>query len=147
MGWLTLVGAAILIALVVVLLRSFRGDKVGAIEKRRQATSKLVSRALYVEGAEKIPVVLSLGENDLYYENPDLEASFELSRLDEIEYADDLATGKSIGKGCRVLRLRSHGALFEFILEPADCGKWMAALRPHRFDDVPTASAPSVATV
>ena len=46
--------------------------------------------------AEQIPVALSLSADTLYYENPDMEASFELSRLDEIEYADELATGRDV---------------------------------------------------
>lgn len=137
---LTVVGVIVLIVLAMVFLRARRQDLLGAIEKKR-AGSKLISRADYAEGAQLIPVVLSLTDDTFYYENPELEASFELARIDEIEYADDLMTGKTIHHGCRVLRLRSHGATFEFVLSGQDCAKWMAALKPHRLDDAPDAQA------
>lgn len=137
---LTVVGVLVLIVLTVLFLRARRQDLLGAIEKKR-AGAKVISRADYVEGAETIPVVISLTSDTFHYENPDLEASFELARIDEIEYADDLMTGKSIHHGCRVLRLRSHGTTFEFVLSGQDCAKWMAALKPHRLDDAPDAQA------
>ncbi len=99
---------------------------------RRAAASKIVSRADYVEGMERMPVALSLADDSLYYENADLQASFELKNIEEIEYDDELATGKSIEKGFRALRLRSHGATFEFILDPIDCQKWAATLPARR---------------
>jgi hypothetical protein len=122
------IGVVVLAALVVVFLKVRRRDLVGALMDKRRPSSQLVSRADYVEGMEKIPVALSLSSDTFYYENPDLEASFELNRLDEIEYGDDLATGQDVPQGHRVLRLRSHGATFEFILEKPDADKWAAAL-------------------
>jgi len=136
----TLVGLVVLVALVVMYLKLRRQDLLVAISDKRRASSKLVTRADYVEGAEQMPVVLSLSTDSLYYENPDLDASFDLDRLDEVEYADELATGRDV-HGHRVLRLRSHGATFEFLLEKADAGKWEAALPPRSYGNQPTARA------
>jgi hypothetical protein len=90
---------------------------------------------------ERVPVVITLTGDTFFYENEDLDASFDLDRIDEIEYDDELATGKALANGCRSLRLRSHGATFEFVLSPNDCGKWMATLPPHRLGQPPLAAA------
>ena len=137
----TLVGLAVLAVLVVLYLNLRRKDVLGALMDKRRAGSVLVTRADYVEGRDQIPVALSLTSDTLYYESPDMDAaSFELRRLDEIEYADDLATGREV-HGCRVLRLRSHGAAFEFLLDKADCTKWMAALPARSYGNQPSAQA------
>lgn len=136
----TIVGLAVLAVLVVIYLKLRRGDELGALMDKRRGSSKLVTRADYVEGREQIPVALSLSADTLYYENPDMEASFDLNRIDEIEYADDLATGRDV-HGCRVLRLRSHGATFEFLLDKGDSAKWEAALPAHTYGQQPSAQA------
>ena len=136
-----LAGIAVLVVLVVILFKVRQKDLIGAIIQKRQAGATLVSRADYMEGMEKIPVALSLTADTLYYENPDLEASFELSRIDEVEYDDELATGKTLDHDRRVLRLRSHGTAFEFVLEKPDTQKWMAALPPRTTAGAPTAHA------
>lgn len=136
----TLVGLAILAVLVVVFMKLRQGDVMGALMDKRRSTSIVVSRADYVEGRDQIPVALSLTADTIHYESPDMEASFELSRIDEVEYTDDLATGRDV-HGCTVLRLRSHGAVFEFLLDKADAPKWMNALQPHLFGQQPTAQA------
>jgi hypothetical protein len=137
---ITLVGLVVLAVLVSVYLKLRRQDALGALMQKRQAGSKLVTRAEYMEGMEKIPVALALTETTFYYENPDLEASFDLNRIDEIEYDDESATGKMVDDNCRVLRLRSHGAAFEFLLDKADAAKWQAVL-PPRVVGAPTAHA------
>lgn len=137
----TLVGLVVLAVLVVIFVKVRQKDLIGAIMEKRRASSKLVSRADYVEGVEKIPVALSLTEDSLYYENPDLDASFELNRIEEIEYSDDLSTGRSHDAQYDVLRLRSHGATFEFLLEKPEWKKWMAALPPRRIGGEPSARA------
>ena len=131
---LTVVGVIVLAVLIFLFVRSRQADLLSEIMKKRFG-AKLVSKADYVEGREEIPVVLSLTDDTFHYENPDLQASFELARLDEIEYADDLMTGKHIRAGCRVLRLRSHGTTFEFLLDAPEAKKWEAALRQHRIDE------------
>lgn len=141
LGTLTVVGIVVLAALVVIFLKVRQKDLIGAMMEKRRPAAKLVSRAEYIEGPEKIPVALALTEDSFYYENPDLEASFELSRLDEVEYSDELSTGRTVHSGCKVLRLRSHGTTFEFELDKGDCAKWMAAFPPHTYGNQPTAQA------
>ena len=136
---LTVVGVVVLAVLVVVFLKVRQRDLLGAIMEKRRASAKLVSRADYVEGAETIPVALAVTDETFYYENPDMEASFDLNRIDEIEYSDELMTGKNHGDDCRVLRLRSHGTTFEFLVEKGESRKWEAALPPR------TLGSPSVA--
>ncbi len=128
---LTLVGLVVLIALTVIFLRVRQKDLIGAIMDKRRPNAKLVGRADYVEGVEKIPVALALTTESLYYENQDLEASFDLQRIDEVEYAEDLSTGRTVDSDCSVLRLRSHGATFEFVIEKVEAPKWQSAL-PQR---------------
>lgn len=141
LGIITLVGIAVIAVLVVAFVKLRRDDALGAIAEKRRAGSRLVTRAEYVEGVEKIPVVLSVTDDTFNYENADFDASFELDRLDEVEYTDDLATGKSFDRACRVLRLRSHGAAFEFLLPKDDCAKWMSVLPPRQLGMEPSARA------
>ncbi|MEO8381126.1 MAG: hypothetical protein ABI779_15805 [Acidobacteriota bacterium] len=125
---LTVVGLIVLAVLVVVFLKVRQGDLLGAIMEKRRSKSKIVSRADYVEGAEAIPVAIALTDDTFFYENPDLEASFDLNRIDEIEYSDELMTGKKHAADAHVLRLRSHGTTFEFLLNRADTDKWRSML-------------------
>ncbi len=137
MTW-SLVGLAAVAVLLFYFLRRHRQDQItGMLEKRRR-TSKLVSRAEYVEGLESMPVAVALTADSFYYENPDLEASFDLNRIDEIEYGDELATGRVVEAHSHVLRLRSHGTVFEFILNNDDSARWKAAMPPRRLG--PTAA-------
>src|SRR3954466_4212067 len=89
----------------------------------------------YMEGLERMPVALALTEDTFFYENPDFNAMFGLQMIDEIEYDDELATGRQVEHGSIALRLRSHGTTFEFILAPDVCNKWMEALPPRRADE------------
>ncbi|HET7436569.1 MAG TPA: hypothetical protein VFN10_17810 [Thermoanaerobaculia bacterium] len=138
---ITIVGLLVLAGLTVVFLKMRRSDYLGEVMKKRQPGAKLVTRAYYVEGRETMPVALTLTDTAILYENSDLEASFDLDRIDEVEYSGELATGRTVPKGCRVMRLRVHGSMFEFELEQPECAKWMAALPPHRLDDAPQAHA------
>jgi len=131
LGILTVVGVVALAFLTWYLLRTLRQDKLADITQRRRQTSKLVTRAQYVEGLESLPVVLSLSEDTFYYENPDLNAMFELRRIDEVEYDDEFATGRSVPAGSHALRLRCHGATFEFLLADSTVPQWTAALPPR----------------
>ncbi|HEX6085245.1 MAG TPA: hypothetical protein VF266_12010 [Thermoanaerobaculia bacterium] len=127
----TIGGLIVLAVLVVVFLKVRQRDLLSAIMEKRRGSSTLVSRADYVEGAETIPVALALTADTFYYENSDMESSLELNRIDEIEYSDELMTGKNHGDDCRVLRLRSHGTAFEFLVEKNESRKWESAL-PQR---------------
>ena len=133
---LTVLGVIVLAVLIVVFLKVRQKDMIGALLEKRRGSSKLVSRADYVEGAELIPVAVALTNDSLYYENPDLEASFELNRIDEIEYSEELMTGKNHRDDARVLRLRSHGQTFEFLMDKAEAGKWQSVLPPRTLGSV-----------
>lgn len=138
MSWLdtiTIVGLIVLAGLAILFVKTRSKDLVEDIMKKRRPTSRLVTRGSYVEGLEHIAVALSLTDDTFYYENPDLEAKFERSRIEEVEYSGELATGRPVVHGCSVLRLRTHGAAFEFILSAEDCAKWRAALPAHRMDE------------
>jgi hypothetical protein len=135
LGTLTVVGLIIAGALVWFFLRTRSKDLLEEMMIKRRATSKLVSRAEYVEGIEKIPVAISLTADTFYYENPDLDASFELPRIEEIEYDDDLSTGRPVPEGFRALRLRSHGKTFDFMMPVEEATKWAAVLPPRRVND------------
>ncbi|HEX8617054.1 MAG TPA: hypothetical protein VF911_05675 [Thermoanaerobaculia bacterium] len=134
-------GLLVVAVLIPTYLRLRQRDVLDTFVARRRGSARLVTRAEYVEGPAMIPVALALTETTFHYENADLEASFDLDRIDEIEYDDDLATGRTHRGDCRVLRVRSHGAAFEFLLDAADCSKWTAALPPRSYGNFQTAHA------
>jgi hypothetical protein len=135
MPWLptaTVVAVVVLIALLVLFLRVRAQDQLEDLIAKRKSSSRLVSRAQFVEGIERIPVALSLTTDTLNYENSDLQASLALDVIDEIEYDDETATGHAVvGKA---LRLRSHGHSFEFILDHATARVWSEQLPPRTID-------------
>jgi hypothetical protein len=135
MSWmlvLNIAGPIVLAVLIFAFIRLRNRDKFEAIMKKRKG-AKLIDRADFVEGPTHFPVVLSLTDRELFYENMELAAHLDLERIEEVEYADELATGAhSHGK---VLRLRSHGHTFEFVLDPKSAPKWSEHLPVHHFDD------------
>ena len=139
LGTVTVVGLVLLVALIVLFLRIRMKDLVEEYVKRRSASSRVCSRADFVEGMERIPVALALTDDTIYYESPDLQASLELRRIEEVEYDDETATGQSV-EG-RTLRLRAHGHTFEFVLDTNAARLWQTALPPHRMDEGPAAEA------
>ena len=140
LGTMTVVGLIAAAILVWFFLRNRRQDLLSGILEKRRSSARLVTRADYVESLEKMPVALALTADSFYYENPELEASFDLNRIDEVEYDDELATGRSIPAGSRALRLRSHGATFEFILTSDDAATGTNALPPRRLGQAAHAS-------
>lgn len=116
-----------LLALWYVRLRA--GDRITAIMTRRGATSLLSSRAQLIDGANHIPVALSLDAERVTYENENFDASIDVRQIDEVEYGSDLVTG-GIANGA-TLRLRSHGRAFEFVLDVAVAERWSQTLPPH----------------
>ena len=136
---ITVVGLVVLVALVVLFFRVRMKDLIEEHVKRRSAGSRVCSRAEFVEGIERIPVALALTDDTIYYENPDLQASLELRRIEEVEYDDETATGHNVNG--KALRLRSHGHTFEFVLNLENARKWETALPPHRIDEGPAAAA------
>jgi len=133
LGTLTVVGIVVAAALVVLLLRFRVQDKLQAIETKRRGEATVVTRAHFVEGLERMPVVISLVGGTFCYDNADLEACLELPHVEEIEYDDETATGHSVTPG-KALRLRSHGHAFEFIVDHASSAKWESALPARRYD-------------
>lgn len=130
---LVIVGIAAVAGIVWYVLRS-RGEKqIHRIMDKHKADAQLVSRAEFVEGRNRMPVALALKNRSIFYENPDLEAQLELERIEEVEYSDELATGMDVSG--RVLRLRSHGHSFEFVLEPREAEQWSSVLPSHRLDE------------
>ncbi len=131
MPWLTtvtIVGLVVLGALIWLFLRMRSKDLINEMMAKRRTSSRLVSRADFVEGLERIPVALSLGTEVLCYENPDLDATLELRHIEEVEYDDETATGQAVDG--KALRLRSHGHTFEFVLDPDSARQWEATLEP-----------------
>lgn len=100
----------------------------------------LAHRAIFMEGRERLPVALALTRESLFYDNLDLNARLDLDRIDEVEYDDETATGLSkVGHG--VIRLRSHGHTFEFILTDSEIKEWQEHLPAHRLDEPGTITA------
>lgn len=140
LGIITVVGLLVIIILFLVLRKRHRSDVVEEMLGKRKASSKVASRGDFIQGLERLPVALSLTETQFFYENADFQGQFELARVDEIEYDDELATGKAVENG-RVLRLRSHGQAFEFILPRAEAERWSSSLPTRRLSDAGSARA------
>ena len=140
LGTVTVVGLVVLIALIFIFLRLRMKDHVNEYVQRRSASSRVASRADFVEGMQRIPVALALTDDTIFYESPDLQASLELQRIEEVEYDDETATGQHVAVG-KALRLRAHGHTFEFLLDSETARKWQTALPPHRLDEGPAAQA------
>src|ERR1700752_5167345 len=79
----TIAGLVVLAALIWLYLRLRSKDLIEDIIARRSASSRLASRANFVEGLERIPVALSLTADTIRYENPDLEATLDLGHIEE----------------------------------------------------------------
>ena len=79
---------------------------------------------------QRIPVALAITDDRVCYENPDLDACLELQHIDEVEYDDETSMGQSV-EG-RVLRIRSHGHGFEFVIDNAVVAQFEAALPPKK---------------
>ena len=135
LGTLTVVGIVLLVALIWVLVRMRMKDQLDELMAKRRGSCRIVSRADFLEGMEKIPVSLALDDDTLHYENADLQATLELQHVDEVEYDDETATGHSVvGKA---LRLRAHGHAFEFVLDQATARQWEQLLPARRVDQIP----------
>ena len=128
LGTVTVVLVVVLAGLVFFFLQTRRKDQISAMLEKRRASSKLVSKAEYASGMARMPVALSLSGETVFYENPDMEASLDLSRIDEVEYDDELTTGHQVPAGSRVMRIRSHGTAFDFVLTAADASRWQQVL-------------------
>src|SRR5213080_1661214 len=92
-----------------------REDRLAAVISHPRAGATLCSAAHLIDGRNHIPVALTLEPRQISYENRDFDGSIDIGQIDEVEYGSDLVTG-GIADGA-VLRLRSHGRAFEFVLD------------------------------
>ncbi|HUP64239.1 MAG TPA: hypothetical protein VM557_03050 [Thermoanaerobaculia bacterium] len=132
--WIIVIGVIVIAGLVWFLLKKMSKDKIDQRIRRKQAGSKFVASADFVEANTRIPVVLGLTDRQIFYENDDLEGSLDLGQIEEVEYGSELYTGQEVANG-RVLRLRSHGRSIEFVLDKATSEKFESHLPPHRADE------------
>jgi hypothetical protein len=129
---LTVIGVVVLAILLWVYFRMRSKDHVEQVLAKYKASARVCSRACLFEGMEQIPVALALTADAINYENRDLQASIDLSVIEEVEYDDETATGHTVpGK---VLRLRAHNHLFEFMLDLPSAKQWETALPARRID-------------
>jgi len=131
---LTLVGVVVAVALIALLIRFMNRDKIDAIIKKRKPSSLHSCPAEFVEGPNRIEVALSIDKSKLYYENADMQSYLQLELIEEVEYDDDLSTGGAHAHG-KVLRLRSHGHTFEFVMADQDIKHCQKVLPAHRADE------------
>jgi hypothetical protein len=129
---ITVIGVVVLAILIWIYFRLRSRDHVEQLLAKHRAASRVCSRACLLEGMEQIPVALALTAESINYENSDLQASIDLSVIEEVEYDDETATGHTIAG--RVLRLRAHNHVFEFILDLPSAKQWEAALPARRLD-------------
>jgi hypothetical protein len=136
MSWLTImniVGLAAVAGLIWLFLRTRAKDQLEAIAVKRRPQSRLVEKADFMDGSSHIPVVLSLTDQSIFYENMELAAQIDLERIEEVEYEDGFAKGHEVeGK---VLRLRSHGHTYEFVLDEKSASRWGQMLPVHHYND------------
>ncbi|MGA8810000.1 MAG: hypothetical protein WB973_19185 [Thermoanaerobaculia bacterium] len=129
---ITVIGVVVLAILIWFYFRQRSKDHVEEVLAKHKAASRVCSRACLLEGMEQIPVALALTTDSINYENRDLQASIDLSVIEEVEYDDETATGHTVpGK---VLRLRAHNHVFEFTLDLPSAKQWESALPARRID-------------
>lgn len=126
-------GAIAVITLTLWYRRLREDDRFAVIMSRGRATGMITSRAHLIDGANHIPVALTLGAQQITYQNSDLDASIDIQQIDEVEYGSDLVTG-GIADGA-VMRLRAHGRAIEFIFDLDTAERWSNRLPPHRMNE------------
>jgi hypothetical protein len=129
---MTAAGVVVLAILIWIYFRLRSKDHVEQVLAKHRASARVCSRACLLEGMEQIPVALALTAESINYENRDLQASIDLSVIEEVEYDDETATGHTMAG--KVLRLRAHNHVFEFTLDLAAAKQWETALPARRID-------------
>jgi hypothetical protein len=129
--WISVVVVLVAAFLTWNLIRRFRADRITALNERRRAASRFVSRGELVDGNRHLAVALALTESTFFYENPEMEASIDLEWVREIEYDNELATGGMVAAG-EVLRLRSDSQTFEFVVPNDTAARWHSVLPARR---------------
>lgn len=128
------ISIVVIAAIVWLVGRQRAKGKIDSFIQKRKGGAILSHRATFMEGREKLPVALTLTSETVYYENADFEARLDLSQVDEVEYDTETATGLS-QEGHRVVRFRSHGHTFEFIVPQAEVKNWEEHLSAHHLDE------------
>jgi len=131
MSWLSLVAVVVVGLLGWNLSRRFGADRIQALNDKRRATSRIVSRGEFVDGNRHLDVALAATQSTFFYENADMQASLDLDWIREIEYDTELSTGTTPATG-KVLRLRSNSQTFEFVLPNDVVARWHMMLPPRR---------------
>jgi hypothetical protein len=129
--WLSIAAVVAVLFLVRNLYSRFGVDRIEALNEKRRATSRLVSRGELVDGNRHLQVALAVTQETFYYENADMQASIDLQWVREIEYDNELATGTVPAAG-KVLRLRTNSQTFEFVLPEELVARWHMNLPPRR---------------
>jgi hypothetical protein len=129
--WLSIVAGVVVALLCWNLYKRFGADRIEAINERRRATSRLVSRGVFVDGSQHLEVALALTSSTLFYGNGDMDASLDLQWVHEVEYDTRLVTGAAMERG-KVLRLRCSSRTFEFVLPDELVPRWHLMLPPRR---------------
>jgi hypothetical protein len=127
---LSVVAVGVVAALFWTLYRRAGASGLQALSDKRRATSRIVSGGELVDGNRHLQVSLALTDTDLFYENADLQASLELSWIQEVEYDSSLVTGQPVRHG-QVLRVRGFSQVFEFVLPDDVVPRWQAVLPPR----------------
>jgi hypothetical protein len=121
------ISVVVVLALARMLWNDFAGDGMQRLNDQRRSSCRLVGKGELVDGKQHIPVAMALSWSTLYYENDELEASLDLSYIEEVEYADELVTGQAIGNG-KVMRLRCFSRIFEFVVDGGSAAQWQVVL-------------------
>ena len=129
--WISVVALGLIATLGWNLYRHLGASRIEAIAEKRRATSRTVSIGEFVDGNRHMKVALALTGTDLHYENADVQAYLDLRLVDEVEYDTSLATGQE-PLGGKVLRIRSHNQVFEFVLPNKVVPTWHLMLPPRR---------------
>lgn len=131
-GWMWFLVSGVAVAFLIFnLIKLVSADRLAAFSARRRASSQLVSLGELVDGNRHMDVALALTEAAFIYENSDLSGSLDRKWIQEVEYENELSTGKVLDKG-KVLRIRCFSKTFEFVLPFDVVRQWEVALPPQR---------------
>ena len=108
--------------------------RVGALNDKRRATSRIVGRAEFTDGTRRMEVALALTQTTLFYENHALQGALDLQWVREVEYDAAPAAGTEVS-GREVLRLRTDSQALEFVLPKDEAARWHLMLPPRRIKE------------
>src|SRR5437868_5176357 len=102
--WFLIIGAVGFI-IYLGIVKQFAVDRFDTLAANLQGSSRVVSRCQFIDGDRRRDVLLALTDSTFIYQSSDGQSSFERQWIREVEYENELATGKSVGSDT-VLRLR-----------------------------------------